>query len=426
MSERIIYKRARAFDDAVDDDWNVTGPMRAASESTTNSIDRRIKRLDLKNATSEPKNFSRPLSQYSARQSQVYHELIGAIAQTVEENIIRPGDREVLTDLRRQEAAAHPRASSTSISIYKTTTPNTRYGSSGPLGWMQQPTAAGAADKLKLADTWSRQSAAAPQHTHSKVDTLILDVRFACNCGVTSELPDNVKNTVLFPYMTLPLDEKTMLQRMSQHNTFVLFANNLSRGETVQTVEQILKTAPTIPLFAVRFCHDDKIQIVFHIDLDMLYFGVLVFKLSVENARALRVKILEELSAESESAAKKAAEPLSTISVMLKDTDVREEMDRLARLNDGYFKDYTETALSANGTGVDRLLACSCPLAVFAPEKSPALLETRVVFQYFHFSVCQCAIDDEDLVTYKLAYAKHEPRATSGGGSGGEAPNPRK
>lgn len=436
--ERVVGKRMRTIDDALDDDWNVTGPMRAASESTLSSLDKRIRRLDMKNASAEPENRSRPMHKYSARQQQVFYEMVGAIAQTIDENTVRPPDLETQIDLRRQEAAAHARTSSTSVSIYKSTTPNIRYASTGPLGWLQQhntkPDARdGAGGGMKLSDTWSRQAATATQHAHSKSDTLILDVRFASGCGVLADtVPDLVLNNVLFPYRTLPLDEKTILQRMSQHGTFVAFANNVARDAGASmSIDALLKRAPTIPVFAVRFCHDSKLQIVFHIDLDLLYFGVLVFNLvgggasgatlSAEQTRALRAKVVEELAAEHRADAEKAAEPLSTISVLLKDADMREEMERLNRLNEELYKDYAETAASANGTRVDRLLARSCPLAVFAPTKSATLLEARIAFQYYHFSVCQCVLDDDDLALYKRAYARFLPAAGTGADSDNES-----
>jgi hypothetical protein len=413
-------KRERNTDLKIDDgEFAVdSGNRGGVIDNDLASIDARIKRLDRRNAASEPKMFATPLYQYPAAQRQAYHNLVGALAQTIEDNIIRPKDPEILNDLRRREAATHQAASSVSVSILKTRTPNTRYASDGPKKWLEQPGGAEQPATLTLADTWARQSQV-PQHVHGKDDVLVLDIRFACaGVDLLGEIPSESRRNVLFPYLTMSLNDKTVLQHMSQHNTFVRFAEEFSREEMRGTLADVIKRSGGMSFFAVRFLHDNKLQVVYNMDLDGVYLGVIVFSLMSANrtpmtqaeATSVRNQVKTEITKEREVDAAKAREPAATITALVKDAEVLEEMERMRQLNETYFKAYSEIAHSANGTRVDRLISRSCPLVVFVTAKSASLLAAQVKYEYYHFAVCQCKLDDTDLLEYKRAYVRAQKR----------------
>jgi hypothetical protein len=418
-------KRERALDANIDDNFDVeSGRYRPIPEGSMTSLDKRIRRMDEKNAAGEPKSQSKPLYKLSARQLQSYYGLVGALSQTIEENIVRPKDPAVLGDLRRREASAHSSSSAISISVYKSRTPNTRYASQGPLGWMQQPTATAQSNEedaanqtyngnnsVALSDTWARNSIIM-KHVHNKEDVLILDIRFPCGSGVSQKLPPALTRNVLFPYLSLPANEKTVLQHMSQHNTFVRFAEEFDREDMRGTIEDVMKRSTSMSFFAIRFMHDEQVQIVYHMDLDAIYFGVLVFsflapngaKMNAIQADGLRLRIKSEINKEREKDSAKAQQPAATLSSLITDAEVLDELEQMRRLGDSYCKPHAEVALSAAGTKVDRLIGRSCPLSVFRPEKSPILMGSPIKFEYSHFSTCQCRIDDDDLATYREAY----------------------
>jgi hypothetical protein len=413
-------KRAHNLEADIDDNYEGIDGGRVGSNVNMDLSKtlKRIKRLDERNAASEPKMRARPLYQYSAAERQSYYGLVGAIAQVVEDNIIRPKDPEVVNDLRRREAATHSMNSAASVSLLKTRTLNSHYGSSGPLGWLQQPGAVSVSTTStpSLADSWAREAGAGLKHVHSKEDVLITDVRYRYG-KVLADLTLAEKRQMLFPYFTMSPIEKGILQRMSQHNTFVRFADEFEREQTVATLESVVKRSEGMSLFAVRFAYDCQVQVVFNLDLDAVYYGVLVFslilntlqptrKLSIEGAAALRERVKTDVSKERDEAAKKAREPAATITALVKDIDVLAELAKMRELSDAFFKAYDEVAASVSGTKVDRLIARSCPLAVFYPRKSAALLGAAVKFEYYHFASCQDVIDDSDLHLYKQCYAK--------------------
>jgi len=313
----------------------------------------------------------------------------------------------------------HQSASSASVTILKTRTPNTRYASDGPKKWLEQPGGAEQSTTLTIADTWARESKVV-RHAHGKDDVLVLDIRFACKCDLLGEIPLLIRRNVLFPYLTMPANEKTTLQHMSQHNTFIRFAEEFAREEMRGTLDDVLKRSGGMSFCSVRFCHDNLLQVVYNMDLDGIYLGVLVFALMSANktpmtqqeALSTRSQIKSEIAKEREVDAAKAREPAAPITALVKDADVLDEMERMRQLNETYFKAYSEVAHSSSGTPVDRLISRSCPLAVFVAAKSASLLAAQVKFQYYHFAVCQCMLDDSDLVEYKRAYANAQKRHT--------------
>ena len=415
-------KRARALEADIDDNYEGIDNGRAGSDVNIplSATLQRIKRLDTRNAASEPKMRARPLYQYSAAERQAYYGLVGALAQVVEDNIIRPKDPDVLADLRRREAATQSMNSAASVSLLKTRTINTRYASTGPLGWLQQAGAAASSSStstaLSLVDNWSRESGSF-KHVHGKEDVLVTDMRYHYG-KFLGELTSEERRQILFPYFTMTPTEKGILQRMSQHNTFVRFAEEFERDQMTGPLEAVVKRAEGMSLFAVRFAYDGQLQVVFNLDVDAVYYGVLVFSLvqtagpaqrakaTLAQAAALRERVKVEMSKERDEAAKKAREPAASITALIKDADVLDELAKMRELSDAFFKAYDEVAVSVNGTKVDRLVARSCPLAVFYPRKSAALLAAVVKFEYYHFSSCQCVIDDSDLALYKRRYGR--------------------
>ena len=416
-------KRERALDEHIDDNFDImSGRFRAVPEDQMSALDKRIRRMDEKNASREPKMHAKPLYQYSAKQRQAYYGLVGAIAQTVEDNIIRPKDPATLNDLRRRESASHNMSSSTSVSLYKTRTPNVRYASQGPLGWLQQPGAVSTADNdssnsnnnsISLVDTWARNSTI-PKHAHNKDDVLILDVRYSCGANLTGRLPSSVIRNILFPYFTLAPNEKTVLQRMSQHNSFVRFAEEFAREEMRGTLDDVMKRSGAMSFFAVRFLYDEQIQLVYNMDLDAIYYGVLVFSLltpaaaimTAGQAEGFRARVKSEIVKERDKDSEKAKEPAATLTALVSDATVLEELEQMRMLGESYCKPHNEVSTSVGGTKVDRLIARSCPLSVYRAEKSASLLAAPIKFEYYHFASCQCVLDDSDITSYKETHGK--------------------
>lgn len=414
------------------------------------SVDRDIAYLDGKIASENLKPATAPLYKWTSRQRQSLYSMVGSIAQTIENRIIRPADPSVVAELRRAEAAAHSSVSASTVSLYKTRSANPRYGTSGPLGWSDT--------KKVVFASGAGADTDEPKHTHTTQLTLPLDIRFVRGQPALLYEPfdEAMFNTnPHFPYLCISNTTRSAITALNAHSALVQFADSFRESRQILPLGDLLKLAANdcgLTLHGVLFRHDNSIELMYSLDLDGRYFGILSLRLSTlqqvgvyrrqsnqrhEAGREVRERTLRELRA--------AVVPLdepSTIGAAGSKHRVEQMVAAVASkagavdTSDAFeFFDFStlgvppkvETATMgvpgakqpAPLTGLapdskdSRLLARCLTLIVFDPRRSPTLNAAPVQFAYHYFVSCQCGLKRKELRAVKRLYGTAARIATS-------------
>jgi hypothetical protein len=386
-----------------------------------------------------------PLYRMTPRQRQAVHKGIDFISEIVAQNIIRPDDEQQVRELRRREAAAHSRSSAVGVQIYKSGAPNLYYASQRPTGWNEAAATGsrfvGTAEAAKPVSGSGVSWASGNNHCHSSEDTLLIDVRLVCvppdqqDSTVTPPVPVEFARSVHFPYAMMSPDERRSLQSRSQHTAFVKYVTALShesmRGAPLASSTNALRsmrdivtqtTAQTgLSLNCVQFRYDSyTLELVLEINSETSHFGILAFNVpplasassgadGLESMRAVRSKVMSELSAAHNTDVASATVAQPTLGRIHNEADKRAalaQLDGMQQLANDYCRSHEVLAAQRSyGTRVDRLIARGCPLRVMMPLKSPTLCGLQARFAYAYFTTCQCLCDNDDLSKYKKRYA---------------------
>lgn len=435
--QREAERDAQRIDAIEDGNFDLAGGgMRASLPEVDSRFEKRLGNLS-KLVTSEQNKLvpvTPPMYMLTARQRQAIFNGVNFLSETIAKNIIRPEDEHELRSLRTIEAANHSKSSSTGIQIYKTQIPNLMYANQKPHSWSEVKGEDGttrtvfATSEAKLSN----------DHSHSPDDTLLIDIRQTFNdpkCVVHQPNATLIKS-VHFPYTMMSPSERRSLQLRSQHTSFLTYSNSLLRSSQSstpfsRTVAEIIENSTAqsgLALNYVQFRYDSKtLEFVYALNFEASVFGVLVFHITamprnvvasggtadslqrMPGTKELRKIIHQELmeSHEKDMAAATVQQP--TLGRMFDDKERRaalKEMDDLRHLANDYCKSHEQSAASAFGTRVDRLISRSCPMRISSPLKSKTLCEVKAKYAYAYFGNCQCLIDDSDLNQYKARYAR--------------------